>query len=153
MEEPEFNSHLQINAAERDQMLARLDAFARSSGGERESRSEKRWPYRTSNIALIVQHPGGGAGRFLVCSRNLSAGGIGFIHGGYLHPGSECSILLRDRDGSPMALAGKVVYCRHLNGRYHEIGIKFSERIDPVRILGSTVTPGERGDGESIELP
>lgn len=153
MGEPEFKSHLQLSAAEQRRLLSRLDASARPAGIDRESRREKRWSYRASDIALIVQHPGGGAGRFLVCSRNLSAGGIGFIHGGFLHPGSECSLLLRRHDGSPMALAGQVAHCRHLTGRYHEIGIQFSEKIDPEGVLGSTITVEEDVDEESIELP
>ena len=153
MGEPEFKSHLQLSAAEQRRLLSRLDASARPAGIDRESRREKRWSYRASDIALIVQHPGGGVGRFLVCSRNLSAGGIGFIHGGFLHPGSECSLLLRHHDGSPMALAGQVAHCRHLSGRHHEIGIQFSEKIDPEGVLGSTITAEADADAESIELP
>jgi len=153
MKEAEFKSYLQLNAGERARLLTRLDASARSSGGGRESRREKRWSYRASDIALIVQHPGGGVGRFLVCSRNLSAGGIGFIHGGFLHVGSECSLLLRRHDGSPMPLAGQVAHCRHLSGRHHEIGIQFGEKIDPEGVLGATITTEEGADDQSIELP
>ena len=153
MEEPEFKSHLQLSADERGRLLSRLDASARPSGSDRESRREKRSSYRASDIALIVQHPGGGVGRFLMFSRNLSAGGIGFIHGGFLHPGSECSLLLRRRDGSPMALVGQIAHCRHLSGRHHEIGIQFSEDIDPEEVIGSTITAEEGTDEGSIELP
>lgn len=153
MEEPEFKSHIQLSAAERARLLSRLDASARPSASGRESRREKRWSYRAADLALMVEHPGGGIGRFLVCSRNLSAGGIGFIHGGFLHPGTECRLLLRRHDGSPMALAGQIAHCRHLSGRHHEIGIQFSEKIDPEGVLGSTVTAEEDTDDESIELP
>ena len=94
-----------------------------------ERRREERWEYRMSDIAVLVAHPGGGSGRFLVCSRNLSAGGMGFIHGGYLHPGSDCRIALTRPDGSRLAVEGVVAHCRHVEGPHHEIGIRFQEQI------------------------
>ncbi len=88
-----------------------------------------------SDIALLVLHPGGGAGRYLVCARNLSAGGIACIHGGYIHPGSECKVVLPRRDGTPLAAAGVIVHCRHVEGPYHEVGIRFNQELDPMPLL------------------
>ncbi len=39
------------------------------------------------------------------------------------------------RDGTPLALLGKVRHCRHLQGACHEIGIEFEIEIDPHSIL------------------
>ncbi len=129
-----FTNHLHLNSAERSRLLCRLDQ--RSEVGKRaEHRRHARYEYRAADIAMIVQHPGGGSGRFLVCTRNISSSGLSVIHGGYLHPGTECRLLLTCADGSPMALSGEVVHCRHVGGHHHELGIRFLNEVDPYEIL------------------
>ena len=146
-----FLSHVHLDSTERSKLLSRLDeADARQPGHDK--RRWKRWEYRMSDIALIVQHPGGGSGRFLVCARNISAGGISFIHGGYVHPGSECRILLPRRDGTPLLVAGVVVHCRHVESNHHEVGIRFLQEIDPAAILPSA-SADEAAADQTLELP
>ena len=148
-----FLRHIRLDTSERSRLLCRLDERPGSTPG-RDRRRWKRWEYRVSDIAVIVQHPGGGTGRFLVCARNISNGGISFIHGGYLHPGSECRVLLPKRDGRPLAVAGVVVHCRHLDGSHHEIGIQFMQQVDATEVLPSWDSPDEKeADEKAIELP
>ena len=130
----EFTNHLHLNSAEQNRLLCRLDQGS-AAGKSAERRRHKRCEYRAEEIAMIVQHPGGGSGRFLVCARNISASGLSFIHGGYLHPGTECRFLLHRADGSPMALSGEVIHCRHVGGHHHELGIRFLNEVDPYEIL------------------
>ena len=96
----QFLSHIHLDNSERGKLLCRLDESP-TTLRPTERRREQRWEYRMSDVAVIVQHPGGGSGRFLVCSRNLSAGGMAFIHGGYIHPGSECRVGLTRWDRRP----------------------------------------------------
>jgi CheY-like chemotaxis protein len=148
----DFHSHVRLNTAERSKLLCRLDEVPAGATG-RDRRRYKRWEYRRSDIAVLVQHPGGGTGRYLVCARNISAGGISFIHGGYLHPGSECRIVLPRRDGLPLPVTGIIVHCRHLEGCFHEIGIRFAQELDPASLLPqSEDADGESGD-QTLELP
>ncbi len=126
----EFTNHLHLNNAEQSRLLCRLD-LGSAAGKSAERRRHKRLEYRAGEIAMIVQHPGGGGGRFLVCARNISASGLSLIHGGYLHPGTECRLLLARADGSPMALSGEVVHCRHIGGHHHELVIRFLNELDP----------------------
>ncbi|MEE8153376.1 MAG: response regulator [Phycisphaerales bacterium] len=130
----EFTNHLHLNSAEQSRLLCRLDQRS-VAGKSAERRRHKRCEYRAEEIAMIVQHPGGGSGRFLVCARNISASGLSLIHGGYLHPGTECRLLLARADGSPMALSGEVIHCRHIGGHHHELGIRFLNEVDPYEIL------------------
>ena len=148
----EFTNHLHLNSAEQSRLLCRLDQGS-AAGKSTERRRHKRWEYRAGEIAMIVQHPGGGSGRFLVCARNISASGLSLIHGGYLHPGTECRLLLARADGSPMALSGEVVHCRHIGGHHHELGIRFLTEVDPYEIL--TPEQIEEADGllSERELP
>lgn len=146
-----FLSHVRLNHAERSKLLCRLDEAPQGRQG-RDRRRWKRWEFRASDIAVVVQHPGGGIGRYLVCTRNISAGGMSFIHGGYLHPGSECKVVLPPRDGAPIAVAGVVVHCRHVERAYHEIGIRFAEEVDPLSLLPAAVDEEGTGD-QTQELP
>ena len=78
-------------------VLDRLDDAARKKTPN-ERRAHERLKYRASDIALIIVHPGGTMSRVVARARNVSAGGIAVLHSGYLHPGSEVSIILRRRD-------------------------------------------------------
>jgi CheY-like chemotaxis protein len=141
-----------LDQTERSKLLCRLDDGP-AALPEHDRRRWKRWEYRVSDIAVIVSHPGGGAGRFLVCTRNLSNGGLSFIHGGYIHPGSECRVVLPRRDEPPLAVPGVVVHCRHLESSHHEIGVQFLEEVDATALLTSTGYAGLGGSTESVELP
>jgi len=146
-----FRSHIRLNSAERSKLLCQLDDSPRRSGRDR--RRYKRWEYRMSDIAVIVQHPAGGTGRYLVCARNLSAGGLSCIHGGYLHPGSECKIVLPRTDGNMVAVTGVIVHCRHVEGSYHEVGIRFTHDVEPADHVSQLIPEGEQTDDVTQELP
>ena len=151
MPEDDFHSHVRLNSAERSKLLCRLDDAPGHAGRDR--RRYKRWEYRMSDIAVLVQHPAGGTGRYLVCARNISAGGLSAIHGGYIHPGSECKIVLPRREGSPFAVNGVIVHCRHLEGSSHEIGIRFTQEVDPSVLVPQLIPDGEDPGDQTRELP
>ena len=132
-----FKDHLRLDPKERRNLLRRLDQVPEQVGNACRRR-HTRYEYRALDLAVSVLHPGGGESRLLVCSRNLSAGGVAFLHGGYLHPGSDCRLMLMRRDGKPIALMGTVRHCRHLQGSCHEIGLQFAQEIDPHAILMPT---------------
>lgn len=147
-----FHNRVRLSSTERSKLLCRLDEAPAEQHG-RDRRRWKRWEYRMSDIALVVQHPGGGNGRYLVCARNLSAGGISFIHGGYLHPGSDCKVVLPRRDGTPWVVAGVIVHCRHLQGSHHEVGLQFVKEVDPTFLLPDPVEDDEGTRDQTLELP
>ncbi len=151
MADEDFHSHVRLNSAERSKLLCRLDEAPGHSGRDR--RRYKRWEYRMSDIAVLVQHPAGGTGRYLVCARNISAGGLSAIHGGYIHPGSECKIVFPRRVDGPFAVNGLVVHCRHLEGSYHEIGIRFTQEIDPAALVPQMIEDGNDTGDQTRELP
>ncbi len=151
MPDDDFHSHVRLNSAERSKLLCRLDDAPGRAGRDR--RRYRRWEYRMSDIAVLVQHPAGGTGRYLVCARNISAGGLSAIHGGYIHPGSECKIVLPRRVGSPFAVNGVIVHCRHLEGSYHEIGIRFTQEVDPAALVPELIPDGEDSGDLTHELP
>ncbi len=136
--ESEFITHVRMTAHQRSKLLCRLDESP-GMGRAVDRRRQERIEYRMPDIAVVVQHPGGGAGKFLVHARNISAGGMAFIHGGYVHPGSDCRVALTRRDGRPLTVAGVIAHCRHLEGPHHEVGIRFRKEIDPTDVMPPVV--------------
>lgn len=99
-------------------------------------RGHERVPYRSMVQAICeVSHPGGNRVRFIVRTRDLSASGIGFFHGQFLHAGSRCTIYLNRSDGKQQPLIGTVRRCEHVNGKTHEIGVEFDKLIEPSDFL------------------
>lgn len=129
-----FHKRLSLTNRDCEQLISTLDLTSGSSAiGP--SRSHVRHPYRMADIPMWIEHPDGGRSLFLVYSRNLSRGGISFLHGGYLHNDSDCRIILRDRAMKPIALPGVVRHCRLISGSCHEIGVQFKEEINTAQLL------------------
>ncbi|MEM1109788.1 MAG: PilZ domain-containing protein [Planctomycetota bacterium] len=81
-------------------------------------------------VALRIVHPSGNKTSHLVRSRNLSVGGMSFIHLSFLYPGTACHVALQTRHGESVAFSGKVVWCRHVSGQSHEVGFRFDQLIE-----------------------
>lgn len=94
-------------------------------------RHQRRWPYRRPNTAATVRHPGGGVTNVLTHTRSIWCEGITAICSGFMHPGSLFKTALPSRNGDPLSVSGSVVECRHVEGPFHEIEVKFDQRIDP----------------------
>ncbi len=110
-----------------------LDAAAAPEVGEGASSQRKwrRWAIPARTAAATIAHPGGTTVRVLVSPRTLSAGGIGFLHGGFLYPGTSVIVYLRSLTKEMCELRGKVVSCRHIGRHIHHIGVEFPQRIEP----------------------
>ena len=124
-----FKRRLDWTNRECERLLQNLDAMPVPPGSY-PVRKHDRFDYRVPDIPLCVEHPDGGKSCFLVFGRNLSEGGISFLHGGYAHPNSHCMIMLKTLDGKPVGLTGFIRHCRLIRGSCHEIGLKFEEEID-----------------------
>jgi len=101
---------------------------------ERRNLSE-RLAFRHREIALVVEHPGGGIGSYHICTRNLTPFGVSVIHGGYLHRGTRLKIMLPTIWGGEEAIRGRIVWCRVLTGMVHEAGVRFEAPVDLWRFL------------------
>ena len=117
------------------QLLDRIDAPERGAtvAPSRRGRSPRRQPryfYRQALINLDALHPGGTASQLSIYSRNISAGGLAFVHSGFLHPGTRCDFSLPRLDGLKQQIYGRIVNCRHLDGVMHELSVKFDSDID-----------------------
>ncbi len=144
MASEDYKRTVRLADASRDDLLNKLDSTSQDDGGMLDQqvdnrREDRRLQFRGIDIAVVVEHPGGGVSRILVCPRNLSSGGLGFLHGGFLYTSSRCRIVMPKLDGKEFTINGTIMSCRHVQGHVHEIGVKFDSRIEPQMFLQSAV--------------
>jgi len=108
-----------------------------------ELRKYRRFRYRPARAPVIqLRHPGGSGGQFRVKARNISARGLAFLHGAFVHTGTECEITLYTVDNEPILLPSRIVRCRHIEGHVHEVAAEFSQLIDLANfVVGSRLEP------------
>lgn len=118
-----------LRGKELSSVLDRLDG-AESKGKVSPRREFARWPFRQQTVEWTVWHPGGSKVTLKLVCRNLSWGGAGLLHNGFVHTGSMCSLVIRKSDGTPTVVEGVVQRCSHRGGTLHEIGMKFIGSVD-----------------------
>ncbi|MEN0020678.1 MAG: response regulator [Planctomycetota bacterium] len=118
-------------------MLDKLDAG--SPGDAASNRLFSRWSYRMDNVRLKITHPGGSESEVSVACRNLSAGGIGFLHNTYLHPESSVAVILPHPSRGDVELVGSVVRCQHRQGKVHDVAVRFLEPISVREFVGEEI--------------
>lgn len=125
---------LRIPQRELDAMLdAAEQASAKRTGASK--RQARRWKLRGSGVVLTLAGQAGTQTHYLVAPRNLSSSGIGVVHGGFVHIGSRCVVSLRTKTGRTRSLEGKIVKCRLMRASLHDVGIAFTEPINPLEFV------------------
>jgi hypothetical protein len=130
---------LRLKPQEADQILRAIDDKTKDAVG-RERRKAPRVPYRaTPRVAVIIESEQLGKRTFALIPRNISCTGMSLLHGKFVYDGTPCVAGLKALDGQLVPVRGKVMWCRLITGRIHEIGIQFEEPID----LAEFVPPDE----------
>lgn len=147
-----FIDALRLTEGQRQALLSNMEDWVGDYRGV-ELRDNDRLPYRSqAGLVLKLYHPGGSVIDYLVRPRNISRHGLGFLHGSYLHVDSRCQVHLRTKSGDLLTMSGRVCRCRHVEGRVHEVGMRFDQPIDVSLFADNCVTVAE-GDQASSELP
>jgi len=124
-----------LDAADVNQILDELDR-----GGKphdrlyrllRSRRRHERYRYRVRGVCVALIR-GGEEAMLVVSGRNLSAGGVAFLHAGPIEVGTRCRVRLIDRDGHDQHITGAISHCRCVRAEVHEIGVQFDQTIDPL---------------------
>ncbi|HUW83619.1 MAG TPA: PilZ domain-containing protein [Phycisphaerae bacterium] len=108
----------------------------------RSRRRHERYRYRVRGICVALFH-GGKEATLIVSGRNLSAGGVAFLHTDAIEISTPCQVRLVDRDGQDQHITGAISRCRHVKAEVYEIGVQFDETIDPRFFVDQTVRPAE----------
>lgn len=121
---------IRLDEASVEALLNRLDVGSETHASE--GRKSERFQYRVKACVLHLQQPGDATSTpFLVPTRNISSGGLSFLHGGFVHVGSRCVAQLITLHGTWNDSKGTVVRCRHIDGRVHEVAVSFDLDIEP----------------------
>ena len=125
-----FSDSTRLDDRTRERLFEELDGAATEQREVVQQRRHARLPFRLKRIFAVIVHPTGKPARQAIVPRNISSGGLGFIHGQYLHAGTVCHLAMERRDGTREIVEGVVVNCRYLHGGLHEIGLRFTKAID-----------------------
>lgn len=121
---------IRLDDARVAEILARLDAT--DGGAAASKRGAERFPYRVTGCVVHIQQPGAASAvSYVVPTRNLSATGMSFLHGGFVHTGSTCMVQLITTHGTWEDVKAKVVRCNYIEGTLHEVGVRFDHEIKP----------------------
>lgn len=115
-------------------LLAALDRYQPMRADSR--RREVRYEYHAARLPVTV-HTGGPADMgLLMHGRNISRGGVSLLHGGFMHSGTPCTVVLSAVNGTTHMVTGLVVGCRHISRNIHEVCVRFHEKISIEAICG-----------------
>ncbi|MEE9404743.1 MAG: PilZ domain-containing protein [Algisphaera sp.] len=110
-------------------------------GGLSEATGDRRHPRRApSFLCLIRLGPAGPEGTYQgtyqVSTRNISSGGIGFVHDRNLVRGTRATVALQPAEGEGLVLSARVAWCRDLSDEGGEgpslfqVGVQFDQPVD-----------------------
>lgn len=143
---------LRLSAKDLDQLIADLEKDAAPDGVIR--RALKRWSFSGSKALLTLNSDLGSPRHFIIAPRNLSAGGLAAIHGGYIHVNTRCTISMKRLDRTVQSIGGRIVRCAHMQGNLHDLGIQFDKQIDPEQFVdfgGNTAFNVEHVDLDKLQ--
>ena len=102
----------------------------------------RRLHVRTDYACRCILRLGSAAGTFIVRTRDLSAGGLRFVHRHPLRSGTRCTLVLQPEGEVGRILSAVVTWCREIEYfdddlEGYEIGLKFDHPIDTRVFLGA----------------
>lgn len=101
-------------------------------------RSAIRFPFDDRRIPIVLRPPSTLSKQaYRVMPSDLSASGICFLHGAFVHEQTSCIIIVRTNMGDARQILGQVVRCRHLVSHIHEVGVQFHEPIDITNFIAA----------------
>lgn len=114
------------------EILLRLDAAADEAGNAVDVRGAVRYNYRDHDLIVRLENPDAQPVRYAVVSRNISRGGLSFLVGSFVYPGSKCTVRLIGEYDNTQTVGGRVARCRYVegSGSVYEIGMRFDQPID-----------------------
>lgn len=129
------------------EILDRLDAKSLSPANDAQ---QHRWRYRRTNMAMSIEHPGGGITKCVGHSRMIWREGVALLCSSFIYPGSSCTLVLLSNENDLMSINGTIEVCKHLQGSFHEVEVKFNKRIDPQMFVSANGPGG--GALPAVEL-
>ena len=144
---PEVQDILRLSARQTADILRRINDRAHDKVAT-ERRQSPRLPYQhLSRLAVILENEQRGRRTYTLAPRNISREGISLLHGKFVYGGTACVVGLQALDGQVVPVHGKVIWCRLVAGRVHELGVQFDESIDVEEFVVEEGTKARRHEG------
>lgn len=121
------NNSLNLSSDRLNALMDELDAMSDRPNARR---VHSRLGFRQQAIDVEVIQPSGGSVGFCVACRNISRGGMSVLHSAYMHVGTKCRVRLEHLRDGPQWIDAQVVQCRHVTGRAHDVGLRFTQEVD-----------------------
>ena len=126
----EIQDILRLSVKQIDELRGLIDQRAHDDIS-RERRQAPRVPFRLSvRLGVLLENEIKGRRTYALAPRNISRAGISLLHGKFVNGGTNCVVGLTALDGQVIPARGRVIWCRLIAGRVHELGIRFDEPID-----------------------
>ncbi len=125
----EIQDILRLSARQTAEILEGMQRSKKEVTEER--RRSPRAPYKdVSRLCVLLENEQKGKRTYALIPRNLSRLGISLLHGKFVYGGTNCVVGLQAADGQVVPVRGKVIWCRLVTGRVHELGVQFEDPID-----------------------
>lgn len=133
---------LRITEKQAIEIAAELSQGDGSSRRRDNRRIHPRLPFYEDALLLCELKTGrDDAPHYLVKCVDISAGGMGFLHGAYVHVDTACQITLIVRKKTGFRVMGKVARCIHHRGHVHVVGVRFDQPMEAAQIEALKVAP------------
>ena len=121
---------LRLSALETAAVLKQMDDAATNTV-TKERRGASRVAFQSvSRLAVLMEGEPMGRRTYMLAPRNLSRTGCSLLHGKFVYADTACVVGLCAIDAQAVPVHSKVIWCRYITGRVHELGIEFTDPID-----------------------
>lgn len=132
---PRLFDSVRMSKKEYQSLLSDMERAAvapvKRHGPNKNRRVQARYGYhQDAKLICQMSQDLGSTMQIIVRCRNISIGGLGFLHGSYVHPGTRVVLTLISANKQGYRINGSIVRCRHLTKNIHEVGVAFDETID-----------------------
>lgn len=124
--------------ASRQSLIKHLEEMQRMDPGVERRRDNRVHLETIENVTLLIKTRDVSQ-RFVAMMYDLSAKGVGVIHGGFLHLETPVIVTATAYDGQQLSLSGTIAHCSHIKARAHLIGIKLEQAIDVDAFLSALI--------------
>lgn len=110
------------------------------AGGESDATGNRRHARLAASFRCVIrlappENTDADHGTYLVHSRNISTGGLGFVHDHELHAGTRCTVALQPQQGKGLIVPARVAWCRDIprlaeDVTTYDVGVQFDRPIN-----------------------
>lgn len=120
----------------KEQVLELMQELRRADKPDRKRnrREHERLPFNEDALLLCEVKSGEKTPPYLVKCIDLSAGGLGFLHGAYVHVGTPCTVTLIVGKKQGFRTEAKVARCEHHKGHVHIVGVRFDQPLSAEQV-------------------